>query len=128
MATRIDLARAFALRARPNLLKRLAPASLNGQVAHWLSIVGSRSVKAGTLASTLKALVDRNGVLQGTNGKSRATVSTSAHTPSVEQIDPWFRFEADLALRVLRAQPAEDVSAIDTSLTGPDRKLLESAA
>lgn len=127
-ATRMDLARAFALRARPNLLKRLAPASLKREAAHWASTIGSRSVKAGLLALTLGELVDRNGVLLGIDGQSRATVSTSAHTCSEDQIDPWFRFEADLAIKVLRAQPEEKFSAIDKSLSGADRKLLESAA
>jgi hypothetical protein len=127
-ATRMDLARAFALRARPNLLKRLVPGPLKREAAHWASTVGSRSVKAGLLASTLGALVDRNGVLLGIDGQSRATVSTSAHTPTEDQIDPWFRFEAGLAMKVLRAQPEEKFSAIDKSLSGADRKLLESAA
>lgn len=104
-ATRMDLARAFALRARPALLKRLAPASLKVEVAHWASTVGSRSVKAGLLASTLNALAARNGVSLGTDSESRSTVSASPHTPSEAQIDPWFLFEANLALKVLRAQP-----------------------
>jgi hypothetical protein len=127
-ATRTDLARAFALRARPNLLKRLAPASLKREVTHWGATVGSRSMKAGLLASTLASLAERNGVVLGTNGEGRATVSTSPHTRSEDQIDPWFRFEADLAVRVLRAQSADDFSAIDKSLTAADRKLLEKAA
>jgi N-6 DNA Methylase len=127
-ATRMDLARAFALRARPALLKRLAPASLRSKVAHWVSTVGSRSVKAGQLASTLSELAGRNGVALGTNSEGRATVSASPHTPAEAQIDAWFHFEADLALKVLRAQPEEKFSAIDKALTGADRKLLEAAA
>lgn len=127
-ATRTDLARAFALRARPNLLKRLAPAPLKRAVTHWGTTVGSRSVKAGLLASTLAALAERNGVVLGTNSEARVTVSTSPHTPSEEQIDPWFRFEADLAVKVLRAQPVDDFSSIDKSLSAADRKLLETAA
>ena len=127
-ATRMDLARAFTLRARPNLLKRLAPASLGHEVAHWVSIVGSRSVKAGVLASTLSALADRDGVRLGTNGESHATVSASPLTPSEQQIDPWFRFEADLAIKVLLAQPEEKIGTIDNTISGSDRKLLESVA
>jgi hypothetical protein len=127
-ATRTDLARAFALRARPALLKRLAPASLKREVAHWGAVVGARSVKAGMLASTLRELAGRNGVSLGTNSESRATVSASPHTPTEAQIDAWFHFEADLALKVLRAQPEEKFSAIDKALTGADRKLLETAA
>lgn len=127
-ATRMDLARAFALRARPLLLKRLAPSSLKREVAHWVSTVGSRSVKAGLLASTLSELAGRNGVSLGTNREGRATVITGTQTPAEAQIDAWFLFEADLALKVLRAQPEEKFSAIDKALTGTDRKLLEAAA
>lgn len=127
-ATRMDLARAFALRARPALLKKLAPASLKREVAQWASIVGSRSVKAGLLASTLNALAARDGVSLGTDSERRSTVSASPHTPSEAQIDPWFLFEANLALKVLRAQPEEKFTAIDKALTGADRKLLEDAA
>lgn len=127
-ATRMDLARAFALRARPALLKKHAPASLKREVAHWVSTVGSRSVKAGLLASTLGDLHNRQGVSLGTDSEGRSTVSTSPHTPPEAQIDPWFLFEANLALKVLRAQPEEKVSAIDKSLKGADRKLVEVAA
>jgi hypothetical protein len=127
-ATRMDLARAFVLRARPALLKKHAPAPLKRKVAHWASTVGSRSVKAGLLASTLSALAARNGVALGTNSEGRATVSTSPHTKPEAQIDPWFLFEANLALTVLRAQPEEKFSAIDKALTGADRKLVEVAA
>lgn len=127
-ATRMDLARAFALRARPALLKKLAPASLKREVAHWVSTVGSRSVKAGLLASTLGALAARSGVALGANGEGHATVSASSQTPSEAQIDEWFLFEADLALKVLRAQAEEKLGAIDKALTGADRKLLEAAA
>jgi hypothetical protein len=127
-ATRMDLARAFALRARPALLKKLAPTSLKREVAHWVATVGSQSVKAGLLASTLSELAGRQGVSLGTNSEGRATVSTSPQTPGEGQIDAWFLFEADLALKVLRAQPGEKFSAIDKVLTGADRKLLEAAA
>lgn len=126
-ATRMDLARAFALRARPALLKKLAPASLKGEVAHWASTVGLRSVKAGPLASTLKGLHRQQGVSLGVDGEGRSTVSTSPHTRPETEIDPWFVFEAHLALKVLRAQPEEKISAIDKSLKGADRKLVEVA-
>jgi len=124
----MDLAHAFMLRARPDLLKRLAPATLKHEVAHWVSTVGSRSVKAGMLASTLSALAKRNGVILGTNGESRATVSASPRLPTEQPPDQWYRFEADLAMKVLRAQPKEKVNEIDESLSGPDRKFVEGAA
>lgn len=126
--TRTDLARAFALRARPTLMKRVAPASLKREVTHWASTVGTRTVKTGLLSATLKALAERDGVVLGANSEAHATVSAGAHTPSQEQIDPWFRFEADVAVRVLRAQPADDFTAIDKTLAPADRKFVENAA
>jgi hypothetical protein len=126
-AIRADLARAFVLRASPDLMKRLAPPALKNEVAHWVSIVASRSVKTGVVASTLSALAERNGVHPGTNGEGRATVSTSPGTPAEEKIDPWFHFEANLVMKVLRAQPEEKRGVIDESLSGADRKLLEGA-
>lgn len=126
-AIRNDLAHAFVLRAHPDMMKRLAPGSLTREVAHWVSTGGSRSVKAGVLASTLSELTDRGGVSPGTNGEGRAAVSTNSRTPAEEKIDPWFRFEAGLVMKVLRAQSEEKRAVIDNSLSGADRKLLERA-
>jgi hypothetical protein len=84
-------------------------------------------VNVGQLASTLRELADRGGVRPGTDGEGRATVSTTTHTHAEEKIDPWFRFEAHLVMKVLRAQPEEKRGVIDESLSGADRKLLESA-
>jgi hypothetical protein len=55
-------------------------------------------------------------------------VSASSQTPSEAQIDAWFLFEANLALKVLRAQSEEKFSEIDKALKGADSKLLEAAA
>jgi hypothetical protein len=126
-ATRLDLARAFALRADPNLVKRLAPRSDNREVKHWASTLGSRSVKTGLLRSTLSELADRGGVLLGANRDGRATVSTSPLTAAREKIAPWICFEADVVMRVLRAQPEERRTAIDESLPDADRTFTESA-
>jgi hypothetical protein len=125
--TRTELARAFTLRARPELLKQLAPASL-AQASEWASRVGARAVPQGLLAGTLRTLADRAGVALGTDGDFRATVTTTANSPAEERIDPWFRFEAQLALQVLRAQPMTAFKAIDDSLAGHDRELLEKEA
>jgi len=126
-AVRMDLAHAFMLRAHPDLVKRLAPGSLKREVRHWVSSVGSRSVKVGLLASTLSALAQGGSVRPGTNREGRATVSTSSRTPAQAKIHSWIRFEADLVMRVLRAQPEEKRTAIDEALSDADRKLLESA-
>lgn len=125
--TRTELARAFALRAHPELLRRLAPATLT-QAREWATEVGARSAAQGLFAATLKALADRNGVVLSPNVDSQSLVSTSRNTPPEERLDPWFRFEAGLALQVLRAQPADGLEAIDNSLSGDDRALLERAS
>lgn len=103
-ATRMDLARSFALRSRPVLLKKLAPVSLKGDVSHWVATMGSRSVKMSLLAPVLSALAARNGIALGTNSEGRATVGTSPYTPAEAQIDEWFIFEANLLLKVLRVR------------------------
>jgi hypothetical protein len=125
--TRAELARAFALRARPDLLSRLAPNSFPEAHA-WATKVGTRSVAAGLLAAALKMLSDGDGIVVGTDGERRSTVSTSHRTPPEDRIDAWFRFEARLALEVLRAQPAGGLGSVDEVLTGDDRALLEQAA
>ena len=124
--TRTDLARAFALRGRPDLLRRLAPASVT-QAGAWATRVGTRSVAQGILATTLKTLADRDGVALSTNAESRSTVGTTPSTPEEERLDPWFRFEARLALQVLRALPASAFETVDNSFSGDDRALLERA-
>ena len=88
----------------------------------------ARAVPQGLLAGTLKTLAARAGVALGTDGDSRATVPATVNTPAEERIDPWFRFEAQLAMQVLRAQPMAAFKAIDDSLAGDDRELLEKKA
>ncbi|MFB1484098.1 Eco57I restriction-modification methylase domain-containing protein [Corallococcus sp. RDP092CA] len=122
--TRTDLARAFALRARPALLAQLAPSSIP-QVSEWAAKVAARSVAQGGLAATLRALAARDGITLGVNVESKSTVSASQNTPPEDRIDPWFRFEANIALQVLRAQPTSAFKTIDESLAGDDRSLIE---
>ncbi len=119
-----DLARAFALRARPDLLVRLAPGKLNPTVQEWVSKVGQRSAAPGLLAAALRTLSERNGVTLTTDSASRSIVVVAASTPLDDHIDPWFRFEARLALNVLRAQRGRVPDVIDAAITGPDRALL----
>ncbi len=125
--TRSDLARAFTLRSNPELLKRWAPASL-AEAREWEKKVGQRSVAEGLLASTLKELDDRSGIALGTNADSRSTVSTSPNTPAEEKLDPWFQFEARLALQVLRALSVIERKAVDGAVAGDDRTLLDGVA
>ena len=125
--TRTDLARAYALRERPDLLRRFAPPSLS-QASEWATKVGPRSVAQGLFAGTLKMLSDRNGVALGLNTESQSTVSTGPSAPAEELLEPWFRFEARLALQVLRALPATAFEVVDNAFSGDDRALLERAS
>ena len=123
--TRIDLARSFALRSQPAILASLAPARLAGVVRAWADRIGARKVPSGLLAGVLKALAERDGVKLTTDTSSRSVVTISTHTPPENQIDPWFQFEARLALQVLAALPPQEVGTVDAGLTGDDRSLLE---
>ena len=100
-----DLARAFVLRAQPDLLAKFAPDVLHETVQSWSRKVGIRVLEPGLLAKVLKALSERSGIELAIDASSRSIVTTSAGTPSDDQIDPWFRYEARLALYVLASQP-----------------------
>ena len=53
----------------------------------------------------------------------RSVVAASEQTPSDAKIDPWFRFEARLALTVLDALPPASMSDVDEALTRLSRVL-----
>ncbi len=125
---RTDLARAFVLRARPALLAQFAPTALAQIVHDWVSKVGQRTVAPGLFASVLGALSDRSGVKLTTDASSRSVVSLGPNTPSDDLIDPFLRFEARLALHVLRSQPGHTLETIDAEFTGEDRALLGRAS
>jgi hypothetical protein len=122
---RTDLARAFALRSQPDLITRIAPPALAGAAQTWASRVGQRSAVPGLLVGALKALSDRNGVDLTTDASSHSLVRINSSTPTDNQIDPWFRFEARLACQVLTALSVQTVRTIDAAITGGDRSLLE---
>ena len=123
--SRLRLARALALRSDPDLLARVAPPDLQPKAVAWAARAVRGSASAGTLASTLQALSDRDGVRLTTDGTSQSVVSTSPHTPAEEQLDAWFRFEARLALRVLDALPATSLGEVDSMLADADRALVQ---
>ena len=125
---RTDLARGFALRSQPDLLRRLAPVTLSATVDKWARAVGQRTVVPGLLAATLKELSARDGVDMATDAESHSIVRANANTGVNEQIDPWYRFEAGLVVQVLRSLAAGSVGVIDASVTGGDRALLEAAS
>lgn len=124
---RIDLARAFALRAHPELLTQLAPAPQAQVARDWATAVGPRTVATGLLGAVLRALLDRGG-LQLTTATAGLVVSLTADSPSSARIDPWYRFEAGLALEVLRSRPQPASDMIDAVILGEDRALLGRAS
>jgi len=94
----------------------------------WADKVGSRTIASGQLAKVLKTLAERDGVKLTVNSLSHSVVTASTGAPLENKIDPWFRFEARLALRVLAALPPQQVGTVDAGMTGDDRTLLESGA
>jgi hypothetical protein len=121
---RTQLARAFALRSRPALLETLAPADLAATARSWAQRVGHHGVAPGALADVLRTLADRAGICLTTDSASESVVTTTPHTPPEDQLDPWFRFEARLALRVLAALPAARLQDLDATMSDADRALL----
>lgn len=125
---RLDLARAFALRSQPELLARLAPAEIGRQTAEWINKVGQRNVAPGVLAGALRVLSDRAAVELGVDDTAHSTVKVCLNMPAENQIDPWFQYEARLALQVLKSQAENAVQTIDASLSDTDRALLDKAS
>jgi hypothetical protein len=121
---RTDLARAFVLRGRPELLEGFAPAALIQTVRGWREKVGQRALIPGLLAATLRVLDDRRGVELTTGPSMRSVAALGSSAPSGEEIDPWYRFEAALALQVLRSQPEAALGTIDNALAGDDRDMV----
>jgi len=125
---RAHVARAFALRSDPDLLVRLAPANFEDSAQQWAQRVGTRAVLRGTLARTIRALVERDGIRQITDSGGSVLLEATSHTPDAARLDDWYIFEAQLALAVLDALPAESLGAVDGSMSGEDRQLLAGGA
>jgi hypothetical protein len=121
---RMDLARAFALRNQPAVLRRFAPPELQAAAHEWADRAKERTGAAGLLAKVLLDLAGRDGIRLATDGASRAVVVTGGHTPPEEKVDDWFRFEARLTLGVLSALQPQHIRELEESITGDDRKLL----
>lgn len=125
---RLDLARAFALRNQPEVLLKLAPASVHDAAQAWAKRVSDRNFLAGLLAKAISELADREGVHLDLDPMSRSLVTATAHTPEEDKLDPWFRFEARLALGVLAGLSPRDVQEVDASISGDDRQFLGAGA
>lgn len=121
---RMDIARAFALRNHPSLLRKFAPPDVQPIATGWGNRVGQRATSAGLLASVLSELASRDAVRLTADGASRSTVTVSPHTPAEAKVDSWFRFEARLVLRVLATLQAAQIQEVERGITGDDRKLL----
>ena len=122
---RSDLARAFALRNRPELLTRLAPAAVRTIATQWMKARGT-AMTTGTLAGVLTDLAARSGVDIAVDTDGRSLVRLNANTPALDRIEDWYRFEASLVVHVLKSLLATNVAAIDAAVTGDDRALLAS--
>ncbi len=125
---RIELARAFALRSQPAVLAGLAPPNLAATANDWASRVGQGSMESGALAQALAVLADRDGIRLTTDGSSRSVLTTPPHTPAESEIDPWFRFEARLALAVLATLAPTQLDDVAAVLSAEDRTLLAAGA
>ncbi len=125
---RMDVARAFALRSQPAVLRRFAPPELRAAAQGWADRVGQRTIPAGLLATALSDLAGRDGIRLTTDRRSQSIVTTGDHTPSADKVDAWFRFEAKLALGVLSALPSQHLQELDAGISGEDRKLLAAGA
>jgi hypothetical protein len=122
---RSDLARAFALRNRPELLTRLAPAAVKTVATQWAKARG-KAATTGTLAAVLSDLAGRSGVDIAVDAEGRSMVKLNANAPALDKIDDWYRFEASLVVHVLKSLPATNVAAVDAAVAGDDRALLVS--
>jgi hypothetical protein len=123
-----DLARAFALWSKPALLVNSAPADFGEKAKDWSGGVTLRSIGPGTLAATLKELVDRQVLGRTTDEASHVVVNTTEYTPEESGIDAWFRFEARLVLAVLAGMAPEQTVEVDAAISGEDRNLLSTRA
>jgi hypothetical protein len=122
---RSDLARAFALRNRPELLTRLAPTALKAVATQWAKARGTAAT-TGTLAGVLSDLAGRSGVDIAIDAEGRSMVKLNANVPALDKIEDWYRFEASLVVHVLKSLPATNVAAVDAAVAGDDRAFLAS--
>jgi hypothetical protein len=118
--TRLELARAFAILTKPELLQGLARGSAD--VSAWADGVTARAIPEGQLRVTLKQLAAGRGVKLSTDSRGQSTVNLGPKTPSEDRLNAWFRIEARLALGVLRALPADAFATVDEAMSVEDRQ------
>jgi hypothetical protein len=120
-ASRVELARAFALLSDPDLLSKHVPADSAEVTAQWASRAVSRSASAGTFTNVLTDLASRDVIRIEVDAQtSRTIVTTTSLTPPEDQLDPWFRFEARLALRVIDNLASDGSESLDALIAARD--------
>ena len=123
-----DLARAFAVRLNPKSVIGALPSDLAGDVAAWARVAGANTSASQTLEELVGNLIDRQALTWHlTTGAPRAVVATS-YTPEWEALDPWYRQEAQLWLRVVRALSPDTRAQLDSLATPKDRAYMEERA
>jgi hypothetical protein len=110
-------------------LCRYAPADVAAAAREWAGadVVASRRTPEGILASVLRQLADGGFIRNTTDGKHRLIVRLGETAPADTTIDPWFHFEARLALRVAATLSPPDARDLAGAVGGADRELLEVA-
>ena len=103
-----DIAHAFVVTRNPKLMSKNLPEALRCDFRHWLYVINEtttqRSDNSGIMGCALGRLFDGDAVRLGPKYESRATVVPSPFAFSEDRIDPWFRFEARLALRIIQTR------------------------
>jgi hypothetical protein len=118
----VDIARAFALRAKPSELPAIAPPALTADVAAWVKVAPLDSIAAGVVHSLVDQLVDREAIQWHLAPNAPRAVGVSTHAPRWEELHPWYRREATLLLGVLAALPAAERARVDAAIPAADRE------
>lgn len=119
----IDLARAFALRAKPSEVPALVPPEFAADVTAWAKVASADSVPAGVVDDLVNALVDREALQWHLADGAPRAVGASTHAPTWEELDPWYQSEATLLLRVLATLTAAERATVDAAIPAADRTL-----
>lgn len=121
----IDLARAFAFRLKPESVIAALPSDLASDFAAWAPVAGSNPPTTQTLEELVRDLIDRQALRwHPVKGAPRAVVATS-HAPEWDALDPWYRQEAQLLLRVVRTLSPDTRAQLDSMATPIDRAYME---
>ena len=107
-----ELTHALILRNNPTMLSAFAPPELAAAAKAWCDHATYAKLPGGAIPHALEQLVARQGLRWAVEGTERFVAATE-YTPTIEQIHQWFRFEAALTLRVLRAMPVIEAGRLE---------------